>query len=207
MIEVTWATMKDFIDTRGVSPQVVIEGGAHLIHAADNYFQLSTKLVSSKHAADIQDFTDNYLSSANAKPRETFIRRLGEDIISASPRTLQFNDAGEFDKELISSTGLISILGCVTYIDKAGWALGDKMGITIIDKNDVLGLGGTAEDPTLVSTPIPDGEWGLMPDIANELLNEAISSPTPNGLFLRLKVVKGAANTPKGILNIYAYEV
>lgn len=207
MIEVTWATMKDFIDTRSISSQVVIEEGVHLIRAADNFFQLSVKLLPGKHDTEIQDFTNNYSAISNSTPRELFIRQLGEDNISVSPRTLSFNSDGNFDKELNSSTGIISIRGGVLWVDKADWTLGDKIGVTIIDKNDVLGLGGTPANPTLVSTFIVDGEWCIMPNIVNELIDEAISSPIPDGLFLRLKITKGGSTTPKGILNIYAYEV
>jgi len=218
-IELDWEQFKDFLDTRGVSPQVIPGDKLYLIRAADNFFSVGVKL-RAENMADtsdpnykandqvaIDDFNTNYLAISNSTPMETFIRHLGEDHISVSPRTLSFDNEGNFDKELSSSTGLLSIRGGVAFIDKVDWALGDKIGITIVDKNNVLGLGGTPANPKLVSTFIPDGEWCLMPDIANELIDEAISSPIPDGLFLRLKVTKGGSNTPKGILNIYAYEV
>lgn len=218
-IEVTWEKFKEFLDTRGVSPQVVQDGNITLIRAADNFFVLGVRLKKENMAdtndpnyrayqqADIDDFNTNYLAISNSTPRENVTIHLGEDRISSSPRALTFDGDGNFDKELNSSTGIIAIHGGVLWMDKADWTLGDNIGVTIIDKNDVLGLGGTSENPTLVSTFVEDNEWCIMPDIANELIDESLSASIPDGLFLRLKITKGGVTTPKGIFNIYTYEV
>lgn len=63
-IAVSWATMKSFVDIRGVSPQFVDEGGIYNIRAADDYFLLATVIIKDS-GTDQVDFETNYLSKSN----------------------------------------------------------------------------------------------------------------------------------------------
>ncbi len=213
MIEATWATVKDFIDNRNISPQYIIEGGAYLIRVADNYFQLSVKLIIGKNDVEIQEFLDDYLDTSNLTPKQVIVRNLGQDNISLSPRVVFITAIGITDKKLLSTTGLLSIRGAALWVDKADWDYTDSIAFSIIDKDDVLGLGGTPSDPTVVFNFIPKnssskGECGIAPNMWNELMDESISDSIPDGLYARIEYIKDSGiKIPKAIMNIVSYEV
>ena len=226
-IDVSWTQFKDFVDTRDVSPQFITEGNIYLMRATDNFFTVGVRLKKENMSdtedpnykahdqAAIDEFIETYLALSNAKPDAAFVRHMSDVDMSISPRTVIIEATGATDKKIESTTGLLSLLGVLLCIAEADWDFKDTLAISVIDKDDVLGLGGTSEDPTVYfilipkNTPPADkGEWGIAPNIWNELIDESISSPIPDGLYIRVEYIKdGGLNTPKAILNLNSYEV
>lgn len=66
---VTWAEMKSFADSRGVSLQWVDLNGVYYIVGIDGAFSLSTKIIKESPAsADQSDFETNYKDDGNRSP-------------------------------------------------------------------------------------------------------------------------------------------
>lgn len=141
------------------------------------------------------------------------VRLLSDHQIMTNPRTLIFDGAGSHYKKIETDTGQFALRGGVLWVPSDGWDFGDTINVQILDRDNIIGLGATPENPFIISDYIEQsglghGEWGIFPNIANELIDEILSSSMPNGLYIHLNYIKadGATGVPKGILNLFTYE-
>lgn len=215
VISVTWQEIKTTVDAKGLSVQWVELLNKYIIIAIDSTLSLKTEIEKdASDTTDLDDFEANYKAIGNQQLKSINVRQLGQDNITKNPRTMFVEVSGTpVDKKLISTTGLLAIRGGWLWIALADWDFKDTLSIRVIDKDNVLGLGGTPANPTLVIEFIPKdsggkGEWGIAPNMWNELIDESITSSLPNGLYLRVEYIKnGGTNTPKAIVNLDSYEV
>jgi len=213
---VGWTELKVFL-LEGKIPHRVQDGNAHIINVSVNgSIGYETILRSGKNDAEITEYETLFSAIENTIDPAIVVRKLSSDSSVINPRAILISAASKkepddphiFDKELISSTGLIALRGGWFWTDPVTWTFGDYVMADIIDKTNVIGLGGTEQDPTILSQYLKDKEFYLMPG-NQELIDESISDPLPNGLFLRLRYYQAAAAElgPKSILNLMCYEV
>lgn len=180
----------------------------------------SGKLIINDGETDIQNPIDalNWLvgncpTDSAGKPINVSIRSFSTREIMTNPRGMFFTGAGSHYKKLETHSGQFALRGGVFWVSSDGWDFGDSIQVEILDRDDVLGLGATPENPFVVSDYIQInngvGEWCVMPETPNELVDEILSSAMPNGLYVHLNYIKadGATGIPKGMLNLCTYEI
>jgi len=104
----------------------------------------------------------------------------------------------EFDQQLALRGGnIFSINSCP----------GDFVKVFLIDKNNVLGYGGTPEDPTFLVEYVPHLQ--IYKGIGNEIADVDVSNPIMAGLFMRIQYHSHANATEAAHVqfNLFAYEI
>jgi len=179
------------------------DGVKYEVHAVDDFFHLATNLFR-RDTANVQDFEENFLPKANQVLRSNVIQVLGADSITLCPfgalLTLNPNSATDCDVEIPYTSVL---RGGLLFVPTA--TLGDWITVSLIDKNNITGQGGTPEEPTILGTYVTN--WFVMPGMENKLEDISITQQLPPGLFLRVTYnsVAPSGNPFKGIINFIAY--
>lgn len=203
-MQAKWSEFKALIDAKALSVQHILIGGFYYLKAVDGAFVVDCVLPADETSEDTADFVENYKDAGNRAPKSNVIQVLGKDSLFLSPRALKFTAThGQttihdkvLDMELV-------LRGGVLYCENA--ALGDNLKLQIIDKDNVLGLGGSSEEPTILGEYVK--EWYVMPGIKNELVDVSISQALPAGLYVRVIYESVGETDVVAILNLISYEL
>ena len=204
-VRVGWQQIKDFSNNRNSSIQYVDVNGNYYISSFDG--QVGVEMIMSQedpNNADLIDFVNNYKDSANKSPRSEVVQVLGKDTLSLSPRAIKFdapaNQTSTWDKPIDE---ILVLRGGLLFSNNAN--IGDSLTVSIVDKDNVLGFGGTPSSPTVVGQYVK--EWYVMPGIVNELADVSISQPLQSGLYVRFEYTNTSqTSTVNVIVNLISYE-
>ena len=132
-----------------------------------------------------------------------FIQQLGTDSVSICPFGTLFtaapNQITTYDYELQNT---VYLKGSVLYSSPGN--IGDSVSLQIIDKNNIVGAGGSPENPTILGTFV--NNWYVIPQDMNEVEDIAISNVIPQGLYIRL-IYNNSSSTPSQVIvNMIAYQ-
>jgi hypothetical protein len=81
--------------------------------------------------------------------------------------------------------------------------MGDWFSVSVIDKNNIVGAGGTSDNPTILATYI--ASWYLMPGIENRIEDVSISQSLPQGLYMRVAYTSVGSVAPQVLINFITY--
>jgi hypothetical protein len=81
--------------------------------------------------------------------------------------------------------------------------VGDWISISVIDKDNVLGYGGTPTSPTVMGTYVLS--WYVMPGIENRLEDVSISQSLPAGVYMRISYTSVGTTAPSVLVNFISY--
>jgi hypothetical protein len=82
-------------------------------------------------------------------------------------------------------------------------AMGDWFSVSVIDKDNVTGQGGTPDSPTILATYITS--WYMMPGIENCVEDVSISEQLPQGLYMRIAYTSVGTTAPNVLINFITY--
>jgi hypothetical protein len=142
-----------------------------------------------------------YIPPAAPAPIKT-IQILGADTLSLSPFGALISPAANTltncDVEIPMS---VVLRGGVVFSQNS--AIGDWISVSVIDKNNVVGAGGTADNPTILATYI--ASWYLMPGVVNSVEDVSISQLLPQGLYMRIAYTSVGSVAPSVVINFITY--
>lgn len=203
-MELEWNDFKNVVDEREMSIQRVTVKDNYWLKAIDGFFSVECIIPTDEENPSTAEFLADYQDRVNKTIQMNVVQVLGKDAISLSPRTSRYvgtkNQEVTWDKVLDQT---MVVRGGVLFVENA--CFGDTFKLSVIDKDDVLGYGGTPEDPIVLGDYVK--EWSVMPGVKNELVDVSISQPLPAGVYFRMSYGSDAAATedPKIIVNLIAY--
>jgi len=132
------------------------------------------------------------------------IQKLGVDSVILCPFGTTFlaaaNQSTTFDM-LISSSFYIK--GGIMYSSPGN--IGDFITVQIIDKNNIIGKGGTSDNPTILATYV--NNWYVIPSILNEVEDISLSNEIPVGLYMRFIYTNTSPTiNSQVVINIISYQ-
>lgn len=160
-MRVDWATFKNFIDTRKLSPQFIEYENTYYVAAADNFFTLTTEIDKATPAGSAQsEFENDYIPIANKSPITNVITALEKDDKSLGLISMEatFTDnVASLELEIPGTPGGVGL-----YI-KEGYAFTDVFNwgirvedVKLVDKNFLYA--GVLYPATPTETGIPGVE-------------------------------------------------
>jgi hypothetical protein len=203
VIKVSWAQLKDFLDSRNVTADFVEFDDKYIIHGLDNEFRLETTLYKDvSDTTDLDDFLDNYKPAANQKKvMDARTRDEREDIrdhISRSVAEFDVNGVAEISIEIPSGGRFIGGGSAFTDVFYPGDCC---YAIKVVDVNNILGYGAEFMVSNYHDDEMPEGNqgWYFLPGPNNtgilEVENLGYYGFIPGGLFLELYFKKEASST------------
>ena len=81
--------------------------------------------------------------------------------------------------------------------------MGDYIAISVVDKDNVTGQGGTPDNPTILGTYVLN--FYIMPGIENRLEDVSISESLPQGVYMRIIYTSVGTIPPNVIINFISY--
>lgn len=82
-------------------------------------------------------------------------------------------------------------------------SVGDWISISVIDKDNVIGAGGTPNNPTVLGIYVIG--WYMMPGIENRLEDISVSQNLPQGVYMRISYTSVGNVNPKVVINFISY--
>jgi len=200
-----WATIKAFVNTRSLSTQYFAYQGTYFIWAIDGSVELMTRIPiisPTPNPSDQYDFETNYQAAGNKSPHSNVIQILGADTLSLSPFGALISPAANAITNCDIPIPMAVVLrGGVVFSPNS--TMGDWFSVSVIDKNNVVGAGGTADNPTILATYI--ASWYLMPGVVNSVEDVSISQPLPSGLYMRVTYTSVGTVAPSVVVNFITY--
>lgn len=130
------------------------------------------------------------------------VQVLGADTLSLSPFGAIISPAaGTLTNCDIVIPVSVVLRGGVMFSPNA--AIGDWICVSVIDKDNVTGQGGTSDSPTILATYIIS--WYIMPGIENRIEDVSISQNLPAGLYMRIAYTSVGSTAPTGLINFLSY--
>lgn len=207
-MDISWESLKSFVDGKSLSVQWVDLGNQYLLAASDGPFILRSKLQKTTPAnSDQDDFETNYKDSGNKPPQTKVIQGLGTDTFSLY--TIGFNFSctknSTTTHDLLIDSAVGAIRGGLLHVTNS--VVGDSVSVDVIDKDDVLGFGGTPSTPIVLATYV--NTWMVFPSPSiNELMDISIGKVPAPGLYVRLSYTStGILTNPQCLLNLISYVV
>jgi len=206
-LSVDWTTVKNFASTRNISLQWILFNSNYFVWAIDGNAELCTQIPyisPTPSGSDQLDFETNYQTAGNESPRGSVVQVLGSDTLTLCPfgafsgTTLQANATTNWDIPLPEN---MTLRGANMFSSNA--QLGDWISVTVIDKTNITGQGGTTTSPTLLGTYVIS--WFLVPGLWNKIEDVSISETIPAGVFLRVTYTSTGSTPPTAILNLISY--
>jgi len=184
VINVSWSEIKAFAVARNLSIQWVQTNNVYYLAAIDGPVEITAVIPFASPTPDGSnqyDFETNFQAAGNKSPKAKVVQELGSDSYSIYPQGALFAaPAGAttvYDLKL--STTLVARGGIIQSFNMTP---GDWITVDVIDKDNVVGAGGTSDNPTLLDDYIP--QWFMMTG-QNEVIDISISAPLPAGLYFR----------------------
>lgn len=204
-MQVTWEQFKSFVDVKSISIQYVEFTSHYKLSIVDAGFFLVCVLDKNpSNTADLDDFESNYKSLGNKNIKNRVITSLGNDDYILNPTGIYISGT----KETTTNHDLLlnypyALKGGVIHMKTCEW--GDYIQVLVIDKDDVLGAGGTEENPFQLVEYI--AKWYITPGHPNELINYAVGQLPIGGLYIRTVYhsISGSQSNPEGVLNVISY--
>lgn len=202
-----WSDLKAFATARGLSIQYLTIGNMYCLCAIDGAVEVLTQIpivTPTPSGSDQADFETNFLSSTNKSPRGNVVQVLGSDTLTLCPfgafsdTTLLANQTTNWDIELPQT---MSLRGAKLFSPNA--TLGDWISVTVIDKTNVIGAGGTPDAPTVLGQYVIS--WYVVPGVWDEIEDVSISQQLPAGVFLRVAYTSVGSTAPQAVLNFISY--
>ena len=180
----------DHIDTSGSGPSMVVSV----------WFK---DLLSSDDQTTLNSVLSAYVNTSPSLPIPKVIQILGADTVSISPFGIMFdapaNQTTIFD---VSFTRDMYLKGGIMYATPG--TVGDTVSIQVIDKNNVVGHGGTPDNPTILATYV--NNWFVIPQDMNAIEDVSLSQPMLSGLFARIMYANSSSSADcQVIVNFLAY--
>lgn len=205
MIKSSWSQLKQIIDAKNLEIQWIQDDNSYTVSAVDGSFILSAVIpLVSPISSDQLDFETNYKNSGNTLLKANVVQVLGKDSLSLYPfgaisSTLIAGTTSNWDIEIPYTTVL---RGGILFSQNA--VMGDNFDVLIIDKNNIMGLGGTPENPTILGTYVQ--QWFVMPGIVNSVEDISVSESLLQGLFIRITYTSVGNVNPIVIMNFIGYQ-
>jgi len=142
-----------------------------------------------------------YIPPAPPAPIKT-IQILGADTLSLSPFGALISPAANTltNCDIVIPFAVVLRGGIVFSPDSV---MGDWFSVSVIDKDNVVGAGGTPDNPTILATYI--ASWYLMPGVVNSVEDVSISQPLPQGLYMRVAYTSVGTVAPSILVNFITY--
>lgn len=160
-------------------------------------------VLSDDDSATLTDVVNNYAYVAPpANPPTKVIQILGADTLSLSPFGALINPSANTvtNCDVVIPTSVV-LKGGILFSQNS--AMGDWISISVIDKDNVVGAGGTSDNPTILATYITS--WYIMPNIENRVEDISISESLPAGLYMRVSYTSVGSVAPIVLINFITY--
>jgi len=207
-MQVQWSSVKSVLTARNLSAQYIVAGTFYWIKAIDGNFEVDCLIpivTPTPAGSDQADFETNFMPNANASPRANVVQVLGADTLTLSPfgavTTSGQIVAGQTTNWDIQIPTTLVLRGGVFFSTNS--AFGDWISVSVIDKDNTTGQGGTPDAPTVLGTYIIS--WYIMPGVENRIEDVSISEQLMNGLYLRVAYTSVGADSPNAIINFISY--
>jgi hypothetical protein len=202
-ITLPWSDFKNELSNRNIPITTYgIFNNNYYVAANDGLLQFSC-LIPLDDGEDQLDFENNYKANSGKSPRANVVQVLGKDQLSLYPfgtlLNITPNSTNNYDIQIPYTTVL---KGGIIYSNDA--VIGDNLTISIIDKDNVLGLGGTSDNPIILGEYVQS--WYIIPNQENRLEDISISQSLPQGLYVRVQYTSTSSNNTKLIFNFIAYK-
>lgn len=205
--KVAWSDLKAFATARGTPIQWIVIGSMYNIAAIDGPMEVTCVIpikIPTPVGSDQADFETNYKSSGNGSPRSNIVQVLGKDTLTLTPfgaysgTNLKANSISTWDVTLPQT---MTLKGAEMYSPDA--VLGDWCSVEVIDMANIVGAGGTPDNPTVLGVYVLS--WYMAPGMWNRIEDVSISQPLPQGVTLRITYTSTGSVAPHAILNFFSY--
>lgn len=204
--KVGWPDLKAFAAQRGTPVQWIVIDGAYNIAAIDGAMEVVCTIPITNPAqtwSEQADFELNFKANGNASPRGNVVQVLGKDELTLCPfgainLDMTPNDLTVWDIPLPATCVL---RGGTLFSPNA--AMGDWISVQVVDKDNVVGAGGTPDDPTILGIYVLS--WYIMPGVDNKLEDVSISETLPQGVYVRINYTSVSSTAPQVIMNFLSY--
>lgn len=204
MIKVAWTQLKQMINAQSLFYKYAQDDNSYTVSAYDGS-SLIAQTVIPFNTSDAQDFAVNWQSNGNANIRPDIVQVLGKDVLTLTPfgafsdTTLKKGQTVNWDIQLPQT---MTLKGAELFSSNA--VLGDWLVVTVVDKDNVLGYGGTPDNPTVLGSYVTS--WYIAPGMWNSVEDVSISQPLQQGLYMRISYTSvGSATDPQAIVNFFSY--
>jgi hypothetical protein len=198
-----WATLKSFVQARGLSIQYITTPDTYYLWAIDGtaevYSQIS--IVSpTPSGSDQADFETNFMPAGNSSPRGNVVQVLGKDSLVLCPFGVSFNaPASQTTTYSYALTSAVYLRGGILFASPG--TLGDQLTVQIVDVNNILGAGANYVVATYVNG------WYVMPGIPNQIEDVSVSSEIPAGLYVNFLYTNvSSTQATQVIVNFLSYQ-
>jgi hypothetical protein len=202
-LSASWANIKTFVNTYSIPIQWIDLGSLYFLKAYQDKFEVECYLPKDG-GADQTDFETNFKAAGNQPVRTNIVQVLGKDTLTLTPfgafsgTTLQANALTNWDVKLPQT---MTLKGAELF--SLNSTLGDWLAVSVIDKDNVTGQGGTPDNPTIIATYVVS--WYIAPGIWNKVEDVSISEPIPAGLYMRFAYTSVGSTAPTAVVNFFSY--
>lgn len=184
------ATALDHIDTSGSGPTMSV-----LVWFKD--------VLSTTDSATLTALMAAYTNPAAPIPKPpSVVQVLGADTLTLCP-------FGALLAAVMGTTTNCDVVLPATMVLRGGVlfspnaVMGDYISISVVDKDNVTGQGGTPDAPTILGTYVL--AWYIMPGVENRLEDVSISESLPAGVYMRIAYTSVGSVTPNVLMNFISY--
>jgi hypothetical protein len=183
------ATALDHIDTSGSGPTMAVMVWFKDVLSNTDQTTLNTVMAA-------------YVNTAPPTTIPSVVQVLGADTLTLCPfGSIISPVAGTMTNCDIPLPTTMVLRGGVFFSPNA--ALGDWIAISVVDKDNVTGQGGTPTNPTVLGTYVLS--WYILPNIENRLEDVSISESLPQGIYMRISYTSVGTANPTGLMNFISY--
>lgn len=188
-IKLTWSEMKQVVADRALNLQAFMQGPILKVFAFDDRLTFACEIDPDDDAADYAEYQSSYEPNVNRRPKQPMVPSIGVD--DSTLNCVGFMFEAELDQQTTSDHLLDQ-----PWFFKRGvmetkdYTPGDFMSMSIIDKDNVTGLGAM----TVLSMYV--AKWYIMSG-QNFVANEVAGRLPTSGLYLRFQYTSTATTGPK----------
>jgi hypothetical protein len=159
-------------------------------------------VLSSDDQTTLNSIMAAYANTSPPPPIPSVVQVLGADTLTLCPfgSTMTLAASSLTNCDVVIPTTMV-LRGGIIFAPNA--ALGDWITVSVIDKDNVTGQGGTSTAPTILGTYIYS--WYILPGIENRLEDVSISQSLMAGLYMRISYTSINTSAAAAIINFISY--
>jgi hypothetical protein len=203
MTKISWTQLKQLIVGSNLPYSWAQDDNSYTVICANGPFEMVTVIPSiDPMNPDLMDFKANYQNNSSPSLRSNVVQVLGADSLTLCPFGAMLSPtAGTTTNCDIALPQTMVLRGGVFFSTNA--VVGDWISISVVDKDNVLGYGGTPESPTILGTYVLS--WFIMPGVENILEDVSISQSLPQGVYMRIAYTSVGTTAPTALINFISY--